>query len=293
MLLNRSAGLRATTTTQDIDYSPIIYALSMIVGGIAMSYASPKDIVRRTVPCLYFISIFCSLVFCYIYVMLSLFGTDPAIVRGFNTVADVADFITAWGLEACYILRLLACLRMYRHKNLVYLLFIFPAVYTLTDIISISNYFLKTPITVSQAQYGMFCFFLMIGDIISHITTVYILLTNASNLKEARQKRNLEIVAATAVLNQVCFLSFCCLSFYETTYSTALIYFSWILDHIIFSLVNRHIRLFLNSRGYSDSGSSHRVSEMESKASANNGTANGANNGAIVHERAVAMMEHV
>ena len=267
------------------DYSPIIYGFSLVLGGLAMSYVSPQDIrSKHPFHALFFVSIICTMIFCYIYIMLALYGdSSPVCVKIFSTIADIADATTGLCLEACYIVRLYACARMCKNRRLIYLLFIFPVIYVFTDVISIANYYLEHPIAIDQAQYGMFCFVLMIGDIISHVLTVTILLKNAGTLKDPKEKRDLEIVATLALINQACFLVFCCTSFVETTYSTALIYFSWTLDHIVFCLVNRHIRLFLSSRGYSDGSSAYasKPVEMDSKLSSG---------GAIAHERVVSVV---
>jgi len=268
------------------DYSPIIYGVCLIIGGVAMSYVSPKDIVsKQPIHALFFVSIVCTMSYCYIYIMLSIFGAtaSPGYLKAFNTIANLSDAITGVCLETCYILRLVACARMFKRRKLIYLLFIFPGVYVITDALAIANYYLETPVNIIQSQWGMFNFMLMIGDIISHVATVTILLRNAGNLKDPREKRDLEIVAAAALSNQALFLIFCCISFGEITYSTALIYFSWTMDHIVFCLVNRHIRLFLSSRGYSDGNSSHasKSIEMDSKISSG---------GAIAHERVVSLV---
>ena len=251
----------SSTTVED--YSSIIWTSALVLAGLAMSRVQPGFMRGKTIPCLYLTSITCTTT----YLFLASIG--PQVAPGgsasvaFSTVQAIADATTGVCLETCYILRLTACLRLYKRRNIVYLLFLFPLSYIFTDILAIAELY-TTKLVVSQVSFAMFNLTLMVGGIISHVATIVILLKNAGNLKDDQERKGLKRVAVLAITNQIFFLSFCLLSFVEVTYSVALIYLSWTMDHIVFSLVNEHIRSFLlsSNRETSDSGGNSSKQEV-------------------------------
>lgn len=248
-----------------IDFSPIIFASTLVVGGFAFSFTRFPELRKgNIIACLYLISIVSTITFNFLSIMLFIFGPlDPRVPLVITTIQAFPDGITALALETCYILRLFACVRLVKFRKAVYLLFIFPVGYTVADMLTITENFSVTPPQLTQAWWGMFNFMFMVGCIISHISTIVILIRNMGNLKDPLEKRNLIIIGAAQVINQAFFLAFCCLSFVDVVYSTALIYFSWAIDHIIFSLVNDHIRSFITSSGSLEQPNSSSVNESQ------------------------------
>jgi len=234
-----------------VDFSPIIFTATLVVGGVALQFTRFSELRKgNIIATLYLISIVSTIGYNFLSIMLFIFGSlDPAVPLVITTIQAFPDAITALALETCYIIRLSACVRLVKFRHAVYILFIFPILYTVADVLTIYQNFSKTPLVLTQAWWGMFNFMFMIGCIISHISTVAILVKNMGNLKDPVEKRNLIIISVAQIVNQSFFLVFCCLSFVDVVYSVALIYFSWTIDHIIFSLVNRHIKTFITSSG--------------------------------------------
>lgn len=241
-----------------MDFTSLIYSATLLVAGYAASYVQRRQILRPNtpIPVLYFVSIICFVTFCYISIWYSVVAGDHAAAQALLTIQYIADATTAVCLEACYILRLRACLKMYPHRNWSLLLFVFPSAYVLNDLFAIIDQYTDNAVNIGSVGYGMFNMTLIVGGIISHLSAVVILLTNAKSLKDEHERRNLQLVAAAAFLNQTLYFIFCLVSFWEITYSVAVLYLIWAVDHIIFTKVNQHIRRFLLSNHHSDSGES-------------------------------------
>jgi hypothetical protein len=281
-------------STPATNYAPIIYLTTLVVAGVALSYIRFREIIRRhsPIPILYATSIISTTTYSYLQLIMYLFPGNPTVILALSTIQCIVDAITGVTLESCYILRFYSCVRMSPRRRLVYVLFIFPFVYIITDILAIIALFDDTFI-VSQASYGMFNFVLMVGGIITHCSTIVILLRNSGNLKDKKEKVELKVVAVLAIANQICFLVFCCLCFNEVVYSTSLVYLSWTTDHIVFSLVNRHIRSFLLSTNQSDpddSSNSKVTSEREPDSQVSK-TARDHSMVAVAHEKFSTMNE--
>jgi hypothetical protein len=233
-----------------IDYSPVIFLFNLVLGGIAASFINFHG-KRSLQPFAYFYSVsICCVVAYDICYLLSFLYPDPQVISNVMTTMSVLDMVTSVCLETCYILRLKACLVLYNRRWLANMLWIFPAVYVWTDIIAIVNQYNHDVLRMIPAGWGMFNVCLMVGSIISHCSTVYILLRNADNLKDERDRRRLQVISFVAIANQLAFLICCGIAFVEVTYSTSLIVTTWTLDHIIFNLVNEYIKKFLNSQGH-------------------------------------------
>ena len=141
----------------------------------------------------------------------------------------------------------------------------------MNDLLALINMFNNNIVPVSQVGFGVFNMFLVVGSLISHLSTVVILLKNAGNLKDEEDRRNLQIVATLAVVNQTLYFIFCVVSLWELYISAAVLWVFWAFDHVIFIQVNRHIKKFLISNNHSDSSESgnfhHRSSKVGSHPS--------------------------
>ena len=248
------------------DYTSFIYSAALLVGGFTYSYVQMKQVLtpRTTLPILFFVSITCTMIFCYISIWQSLFASNAAASNALLTIQYIVDMTTAFCLETCYILRLAACLQMYRYRLGVYFLFVFPVIYVFNDVFAIVHQYTNNAINIGSVAYGTFNMMLIIGGMISHLTTVIVLLKNSNHLKDERERRHLQYVAAAALCNQGLYFIFCIVSFFEIDYSVAVLYLIWTVDHIIFTKVNQHIKSFLHSDS-SESGN-HRSSRVGSSA---------------------------
>ena len=253
------------------DYTSFIYSAALLVGGFTYSYVQMKQVLtpRTTLPILFFVSITCTMIFCYISIWQSLFASNAAASNALLTIQYIVDMTTAFCLETCYILRLAACLQMYRYRLGVYFLFVFPVIYVFNDVFAIVNQYTDNAVNINSVAYGMFNMMLIIGGIISHLSAVVILLKNASKFKDERERRHLQYVAIAAFCNQGLYFVFCIVSFFEIVYSVAILYLIWAVDHIIFTKVNQHIKSFLLSTNANDSSDSgghdkHRNSRISS-----------------------------
>ena len=255
------------------DYTPFIYGISLLIGGFIFSYIQPRQVLwpHTALPVLFLLSITCTMIFCYISVWQSLFASNTAASNALLTIQYIVDMTTAFCLETCYILRLAACLQMYRYRLGVYFLFVFPVIYVFNDVFAIVNLYTDNSINISSVAYGMFNMMLIIGGILSHLSAVVVLLKNASKFKDENERRHLQYVAIAAFCNQGLYFVFCIVSFFEIVYSVAVLYLIWTADHIIFTKVNQHIKSFLLSTNASDSSGSgherHRNSKIGSAPS--------------------------
>ena len=255
------------------DYTSFIYSAALLVGGYTYSYIQVEQILRPRIslPILFFVSITCTMLFCYISIWQGLFATDLAATNALLTIQYLVDMTTAVCLETCYILRLAACLQMYPYRKGVYVLFVFPVIYVFNDVFAIVNLYTDNSINISSVAYGMFNMMLISGGILSHLSAVVVLLKNASKFKDENERRHLQYVAIAAFCNQGLYFVFCIVSFFEIVYSVAVLYLIWTADHIIFTKVNQHIKSFLLSTNASDSSGSgherHRNSKIGSAPS--------------------------
>jgi len=96
-----------------------LFGLALIAGGWAISYVQPQQVLRpRTaIPVLYFTSCVAFLTYAYLGSWISLVGTNTLGYVVVVTILNIVAAISAMCLEACYILRLSACLKMYSYAG--------------------------------------------------------------------------------------------------------------------------------------------------------------------------------
>jgi hypothetical protein len=239
-------------TPAPVDDSPLIYAVALVVGGFALQWVNLKSLrsCSNIIGPLYLISLLAVLVTCYIDSLWAQLSPQesPTATNGVTVFYYLCDMVTSFGLDALYIIRLLACTRMYKYHKLFRLLFLFPTVYVIGDCLVLAQIFNPSAFPLSQAILDApFTCVLYLGNSISHVATIFVLLHDLGNFKDPVKKRNLKIVAAIAVLNQAGLIVTGFTALISNNYSNAVAYLLWTADFIIFHLVNEHIKTFLLS----------------------------------------------
>lgn len=260
--------------TSQFNYSSLVAGFSLVLGGFALSYVDLHSICHCksvTAP-VFFVALVAVLILSYIRVIWLPFivvtGNETA-ANAVSVIYYLCDMITSFGLDSLYIIRLVACTQMYKYHKLIYVLFIFPTVYVLGDAVSLALHFHPEafPFTEAKMVSSISCV-LVVGNTISHIATIVILLRDLGKFKDPLEKRNLKIVAAVAIVVQVGLVISGFFSLYDDfVYSAVVWYFLWTGDFIIFSLVNKHIKTFLQSTNTSVPDSRHGGSHPEAKTS--------------------------
>lgn len=180
-------------------YTPIIYVFALIICGYALSWVRLQHLTHKNIVGPLYLAVIVALMYiCFVQAVRwpYLSQLSPGGLEAVVIIYLLCDMVSIAGLNILYILRLLACTRMYKFHNFWCLLFIFPALYAVGDILGLAQVLDPNAFPFSQAELGSAVGFLIVtGNVVAQLSTITILLRGLGNLKDPREKRNLKILA--------------------------------------------------------------------------------------------------
>lgn len=220
----------------------LFYPLTLFLFGIAAAFVNVNGVrYLHLVPCLFLTTIVCGSLYQIITCALLLYELDDMTVNALTVLACICDAITSIAFDYCYIIRLQCFIISNATLKWSKVLYVFPVVYCLTDLITIATVFgASVPdleiffpvLNIILACTGFFC----------HTAICYNLALNEYMLHSDSKIGIGKVLkfllpGSTTVL----FLASCIVGIEDPDVGVPLIWFFWALDHLAFVFFNNLI----------------------------------------------------